>query len=68
MPVAQGGKAKLGRAHSAAPVIRVTSYDRIWSILVALLAVLIVAVWFLFLVWDSFQPHVAKFGLDQGVR
>src|SRR5580692_5376288 len=60
MSVAQGGKARLGRDHSAPPVIHVTSYDRIWSILVALLAVLIVAVWFLFLAWDSFRPHVAK--------
>jgi hypothetical protein len=60
MPVAPGTKARLNRAHSAAPVIRVTSYDRIWSILVALLAMLIVVVWFLFLAWDSFQPHVAK--------
>jgi hypothetical protein len=60
MPVAQGGKARLRRAHSAPPVIRVTSYDRIWSILVALLAVLIVAVWFLFLAWGNFRPHIAK--------
>ena len=52
--------ARLGQGHSAAPVIRVTNYDRVWSTLVALLAVLIVAVWFLFLVWDSFRPHVAK--------
>jgi len=60
MPPAQGRVAKLGRGHSAAPVIRVTGYDRVWSTLVALLAVLVVAVWFLFLVWDSFRPHVAK--------
>ena len=60
---AQSRVAKLGRGHSAPPVIRVTSYDRIWSTLVALLAVLVVAVWFLFLVWDSFQPHVAKMQL-----
>ena len=60
MPPAQGRTAKLGRGHSAPPVIRVTSYDRIWSTLVALLAVLLVAVWFLFLVWDSFHPHVAQ--------
>jgi hypothetical protein len=60
MPPAQGRVAKLGRGHSAPPVINVTNYDRVWSTLVALLAVLIVAVWFLFLVWDSFRPHVPK--------
>jgi hypothetical protein len=60
MPPAQGRLAKLGRGHSAAPVIHVTSYDRIWSSLVALMAVLLVAVGFLYLVWDSFQPHIAQ--------
>jgi hypothetical protein len=45
---------------AAAPVIRVTNYDRVWSTLVALIAVLIAAVWFLSLVWNSFQPHHAK--------
>jgi hypothetical protein len=45
---------------AAAPVIRVTSYDRVWSTLVALIAVLVAAVWFLSLVWNSFQPHHAK--------
>jgi hypothetical protein len=60
MPPAQSHLTKLARGHSAAPVIRVTGYDRVWSILVALLAVLFVAVWFLFLVWDSFHPHIAK--------
>ncbi len=60
MPPAPSRVARLGQGHSAAPVIRVTNYDRVWSTLVALLAVLIVAVWFLFLVWDSFRPHVAK--------
>jgi hypothetical protein len=60
MPPAQGRTSKLGHSHKAAPVIRVTSYDRIWSSLVALMAVLLVAVWFLYLVWDSFQPHVAQ--------
>ncbi|HXY32697.1 MAG TPA: hypothetical protein VEI07_00635 [Planctomycetaceae bacterium] len=59
MSLAQGGKARLGRGHLAPPVIRVTNYDRVWSILVALLAVLAVSVWFLFLVWDSFRPHHA---------
>ena len=44
----------------APPVIRVTSYDRVWSTLVALVAVLVAAVWFLFLVWGSFETHVAK--------
>jgi hypothetical protein len=45
---------------AVAPVIRVTNYDRIWSTLVALIAVLVAAVWFLSLVWNSFQPHRAK--------
>jgi hypothetical protein len=58
MSEAHSRVSKLGRL-SAPPVIRVTNYDRIWSTLVALLAVLIVSVWFLFLVWDSFRPHVA---------
>ena len=58
MSEAHSRVSKLGGL-AAPPVIRVTSYDRIWSTLVALLAVLIVAVWFLFLVWDSFRPHVA---------
>jgi hypothetical protein len=60
MTPSQGRAAHLGRGHSAPPVIRVTGYDRVWSTLVALLAVLVVAVWFLFLVWDSFRPHIAK--------
>jgi hypothetical protein len=58
MSEAHSRVSKLGGL-SAPPVIRVTNYDRVWSTLVALLAVLIVAVWFLFLVWDSFRPHVA---------
>jgi hypothetical protein len=66
MSAAPRGKARLARDHSAAPVIRVTDYDRIWSILVALLAVLAVAVWFLFLVWDSFHPHVPQ--LQQAIE
>ncbi len=60
MPPAPSRTAKLSRGYLAPPVIRVTGYDRVWSTLVALLAVLVVAVWFLFLVWDSFRPHVAK--------
>jgi hypothetical protein len=44
----------------APPVIRVTSYDQIWSTLVALVAVLLAAVWFLYLVWGSFHPHPIK--------
>jgi len=42
----------------APPVIRVTSYDRVWSTLVAVVTVLLAAVWFLFLVWGGFHPHV----------
>ena len=41
----------------APPVIRVTRYDQVWSTLVALVAVLLAAVWFLYLVWGSFHPH-----------
>ncbi|HUE13463.1 MAG TPA: hypothetical protein VMR25_04810 [Planctomycetaceae bacterium] len=44
----------------APPVIRVTSYDRVWSTLMALVAVLVASVWFLSLMWNSFQPHYAK--------
>ena len=40
----------------APPVIRVTRYDQVWSTLVALVAVLLAAVWFLYLVWGSFHP------------
>jgi hypothetical protein len=45
---------------AAAPVIRVTRYDQVWSTLVALIAVLLASVWFLYLVWGSFHPHPPK--------
>jgi hypothetical protein len=44
----------------APPVIRVTRYDQVWSTLVALVAVLLAAVWFLYLVWGSFHPVPIK--------
>src|SRR5579863_8190357 len=46
--------------NNAAPVIRVTDYDRILSTLLAIVCVLVGAVWFLFLVWDSFHPHPVR--------
>jgi hypothetical protein len=60
MSIASSGRTKHAAGSPAPPIIRVTSYDRVWSTLVALIAVLLAAVWFLFLVWGSFRPHVAK--------
>jgi hypothetical protein len=58
MPSARPFQSSVGSP--APPVIRVTGYDRVWSTLVALVAVLVAAVAFLYLVWGSFQPHKAK--------
>jgi len=60
MATAQSHPIKPSAGSPAPPVIRVTSYDRVWSTLVALVAVLLAAVWFLYLVWGTFHPHIAK--------
>ena len=60
MSVAESRPTARTAGSPAPPVIRVTSYDQVWSTLVALIAVLLAAVGFLYLVWGSFHPHVAR--------
>ena len=42
------------------PIIRVTSYDQVWSTLVAVVAMLGFAVFLLFMLWGAYRPPTPR--------
>jgi hypothetical protein len=60
MPHRSDVHVKQPRLGGSVPVIRVTSYDRVWSTLVAVVAMLAMIVWLLFLVRWGAHPHVTE--------